>query len=148
MMNCEFFDRYRDGDMNDFQKEEFRRHLANCQVCGTMDALLDNLASSIRNETIPMIDMADEIARRAFQRITSWDNLLTRWFRPKLAFITACLSIALCVFIWFAPESQPNDSLTDEMFLDQAEASDPASELLAAGDIDFVLMLIYGGDIQ
>ena len=148
MMNCEFFDRYRDRDMNDSQKEEFRRHLANCHACGTMDALLGNLASSIRNETVPMIDIADEIARRAFQRISSWDSLLTCWFRPRLAFMTACLSVALCAFVWFAPESQPDDSLTYEMFLDQADASDPASELLAFGDVDFIFMLIHGGDIQ
>ena len=148
MKNCELFDRYRDGDLNDFQNEEFQRHLATCQECRTMDALLDDLASSIRHETVPTVDMSDKITRCAFQRISCWDSLLACWLRPRFAFMTACLSIALCVFIWFAPENQMDDSMTYEMFLDLAESSDPARELLAFGDNDFVLMLIHGGDIQ
>ena len=149
MKSCELFDRYRDGELNDSQMEEFRRHLVTCEPCATANALLDNLVSVMRHETVPMMtDMADRIARQAFQRVSTWDSLLAYWFRPRLTFITACLSIALCVFIWFAPESQTGNSMAYEMLLDQADASDPASELLATGDSDFVLMLIQGGYFQ
>jgi hypothetical protein len=148
MKNCELLDRYRDGDMNDSQKEDFRRHLAVCETCRAANVLLDNLVSVICHEAVPQTDMADGIARRAFQRISSWDGLLACWFRPRLAFMTACLSVALCAFIWFMPEKQPDDYMDYETFLDQADASDPASELLAAGDGDFFLMLIQGGNIR
>jgi len=148
MKNCELLDRYRDGEMDVSQNEEFLRHLAACETCGTTNALLDNIVSVMRHETVPTADMADKIARLAFHRISSWDGLLTCWFRPRLAFVAACLSIALCVFIWFMPESRQGDYTAYETFLDQAEASDPASELLAAGDSDFVFMLIHGGDFQ
>ncbi|MDR0311151.1 MAG: zf-HC2 domain-containing protein [Acidobacteriota bacterium] len=148
MKNCELLDRYRDGELNDSQKEEFRRHLAVCRECRTANALLDNLVSVMRDETITMSDMADKIARRAFQRISSWDGLLAQWFRPGLAFATACLSIALCAFIWFAPERPPDDSMEYETLLNQADASDPASEILTAGESDFVLMLMWGGNTQ
>jgi len=148
MKNCELLDRYRDGELSDSQAEEFRRHLLDCETCGTTCALLDNIVSVMRNEVVPTTDMADRIARQAFQRISSWDGLLAYWFRPGFAFTTACLSIALCVFIWFAPEGQLNDYTAYEMFLDQAEASDPASELLAVSDGDFALVLLQGGDIQ
>ena len=148
MKNCELLDRYRDGELDDSRAEEFQRHLITCEACRTTNALLDNIVSVVRHKAVPMMDMADSIARRAFQRISSWDELLARWFRPGLAFTTACFSIALCAFIWFAPESQPDNSMEYELFLDQADASNPASELLAAADSDFVLMLIQGEDIQ
>jgi hypothetical protein len=148
MKNCELLDRYRDGELDDCQKEEFRQHLIVCETCRMTNTLLDNLVSVIRHEIVPMTDMADVIARQAFNRISSWDGWLAYWFRPRLAFMTACFSIIICGFIWFAPESRPHDPMAYEMLLDQAETSDPASELLAASDSDFVLMLIQGGNIQ
>ena len=149
MKNCELFNRYRDGELDDSEKEAFRRHLATCEACARTNALLDNLVSVMRHETVPMMtDMAERIARLAFQRTSTWDSLLAYWFRPRLAFMTACLSLALCVFIWFAPENRPDNSMAYEMFLNQADASDPASELLAVGSSDFVFMLIQGGDTE
>jgi hypothetical protein len=148
MKNCELLDRYRDMELNDSQKEEFRRHFEICPTCMAANALLDNLVSVIKHEAVPMTDMANGIARRAFQRFSSWDGFLACWFRPRLALITACISIFLCAFIWFAFENRPDDFIEYETFLDQAEASDPASELLDAGDLDFVLMLMQGGSVQ
>jgi hypothetical protein len=148
MKNCELLHRYRDGELNDSKTEDFRRHLATCEACRTATALLDNFVSVMRRETVPMTDVSDKIARQAFQKISSWDGLLAYWFRPRLAFATAGLSIILCAFIWFAPENRLNDFMAYEMLLDQADASDPASELLDAGDNDFAFVLLQGGNIR
>ena len=141
-------DRYRDGELDDFQAEEFRRRLASCRECGAVNAALDNLVSVMRHEAVPMTDMSDRIARQAFRRINSWDGLLAYWFRPGLVFTTACLSLILCAFIWFAPESQPNDSIAHKTLLNLADASDPAGELLTASEDDFVFTLLRGGNIR
>ena len=148
MKSCELLDRYRDGELDDSRTEEFRRHLASCRECGTSNAVLNDLVSVMRRETVPMTDMADKIARMAFQRISSWDGLLACWFRPGLAFTAACLSVILCVFIWFVPESQPTDHMAYETLLYMADVSDPAGELLTVSDSDFVLTLLEGGNIR
>ena len=148
MRDCEWLDRYRDGELDDSRMEEFRRHLASCRECGAANAALNNLVSAMRHEAVPMTDLADRIARRAFQRISSWDGLLAHWFRPGLAFTTACFSVILCAFIWFAPESQLNDYIAYETLLDIADVSDPAGELLTVSDSDFILTLLQGGNIR
>ena len=148
MRNCELLDSYRDGEMDYSQAEEFRRHLASCRECGKTNEALNSLASIMRHEAFPVTDIADMIARRAFQRISSWDGLLAHWFRPGLAFTTACFSVVLCAFIWFAPESQLNDYIAYETLLDIADVSDPAGELLTVSESDFILTLIQGVNIQ
>jgi len=148
MKECELSDRYRDGELSDFQAEEFRRHLASCRECGPANAALDNLVFIMRHEAVPVADMADRIARRAFERFSSWDGLLASWFRPRLAFTTGCLSVILCVFIWFAPENGKDEFMAYETLLDMAETCDPAGELLMISDSDFALKLLVGGNTQ
>jgi len=148
MKNCDLFDRYRDGELDDSQAEEFRRHLALCRECGAANAAMDNLVHAMRHEAVPITDLADRIACRALQRISSWDELLAYWSPLKLSFTTACLSLILCIFIWFAPEINTNDFMAYETLLDMADASDPAGEFLDVSDSDFVFTLLQGGNIR
>ena len=151
MSNCKWLNRYRDGELDDSQQKEFVRHLSICENCRTCIAMLDNVVSVLRQETVQTVDLSDRIARRAFSRvvaITSWDSLLVSWFRPRFTFATLGMTIALCAFVWFATGTQTSGITEYERFLNQAEDANLAGTLLTSSDSDYALTLLQGWDAQ
>lgn len=145
MRNCELFDRYRDGELSSSQKNEFQRHLAGCEDCRLRRALLDNVGFVLRQEKIQMTDLADRIARKAFQKVSSWDSLIASWFPPRFALAAVCVALILCSLFWQAPENQQK-VYAYENLLNQAESSNLADKLLTDSDSEFVLTLAQRGE--
>ena len=151
MSNCKWLDRYRDGELDDSQQKEFVRHLPVCENCRTWIAMLDNMVSVLRQETVQTVDLSDRIARRAFSQvasITSWDSLLASWFRPRFTFATLGMTIALYAFVWFATGTQTSGITEYERFLNQAEDANLAGTLLTSSDSDYAVTLLQGWDAQ
>jgi hypothetical protein len=149
MRICDLSDKYRDGELDDSAKNTFALHLADCEDCRMRTALLDNLVSVLKQETIPMSDLADRIARRAFRKGESWDVLVASWFRPKLAMAAVGVVLALFSCLWFLPENNAIAAYTEvEILLNQADASDLAGKLLVNNDNELVLQCMQGGNIQ
>jgi AICAR transformylase/IMP cyclohydrolase PurH len=112
-------------------------------------ALLNNLVSVLRQDSIQTSDLSDLIAKKAFQKTSSWDALVASWFRPKFAMAAVGLILALFSFLWFVPESQSRASYTEyEILLNQADASNLAGKLLVNNDNELVLQFMQGGNIQ
>ena len=82
MQTCDLFDKYRDGELEADGRKVFESHLSACEDCRTKMALLNNLVKVLRQEEVRPLDLADQIARKAFQRNRTWDALLISWFRP------------------------------------------------------------------
>ncbi|MDR1727653.1 MAG: zf-HC2 domain-containing protein [Acidobacteriota bacterium] len=150
---CELLDRYRDGELDGSQREGFKRHLAVCEYCRTRMALLDNVVSALRRETVQTVDLADRIARRAFGQVAalaadaSWDGLLASWFRPRLAFLAFGTTLVLCALLWFAPGVGQAKEYEYEKLLNQADAANLAETLLTSSDTEFALTLVQGGGV-
>jgi anti-sigma factor RsiW len=149
MCTCDLFDKYRDGELEDSARNAFASHLAACEECRMRAALLDNLVSVLRQDVVQTFDLADRIARKAFQKTTSWDALVASWFRPKFAMAAVGLALALFSCLWFLPGNQSTASYTEyEILLNQADASNLAGNLLANNDNELALQFMQGGNIQ
>jgi anti-sigma factor RsiW len=149
MRICDLLDKYRDGELDDSARNMFASHLAACEECRMRMALLDNLVSILRQETIQTTDLADRIARKAFEKGTSWDVLVLSWFRPRFAMAAVGLVLALCSCLWLLPTNQSMAAYTEyEILLNQADSSDLAGKLLVKNDSELVLQFLQGGNIQ
>jgi anti-sigma factor RsiW len=147
--DCELFDKYRDGELEDSLRNAFTSHLATCEECRMRMVLLNNLVSVLRQDSIQTLDLSDRIAQKAFQKASTWDALVASWFRPRFAVAAVGLVLALFSFIWFVPESQSRAAYTEyEILLNQADASNLAGKLLVQNDNELVLQLMQGGNIQ
>jgi anti-sigma factor RsiW len=149
MRACDLFDKYRDGELEDSARNAFTSHLATCEECRMRMALLNNLVSVLRLDSIQTSDISDRIAQKAFQKASSWDALVASLFKPRFAVAAAGLILALFSFLWFVPENQSRVSYTEyEILLNQADASNLAGKLLIKNDNELVLQFMQGGDIQ
>jgi predicted anti-sigma-YlaC factor YlaD len=149
MRACDLFDQYRDGELGDSKRADFDAHLASCEECRMRMALLDNLVLAIKQDITQTPDLADIIARKAFQKPSSWDALVASWFKPRFAMVAACLVIALFSCLWFLPGNRSIASYTEyEILLNQAEASNLAGNLLVKNDNELVLQFVQEENIQ
>jgi hypothetical protein len=145
MRACDLFDKYRDGELGDSERNAFASHLVTCEGCRTRMALLDNLVSVLRQEVIQTSDLAERIARKAFQKASSWDALVASWFQPKFAMAAAGLVLTLFSFLWLLPANRSIASYTEyEILLNQADASNLAGNLLVKNDNELVLQFMQG----
>ena len=106
MRTCNVFDKYRDGELNSAERNEFEKHLAVCEDCGAKMALLNNIVHVLKQEEINPLDQADLIAQRAFRAGNSWDALVVSWLRPGQALAALTLVLVLFSFLWIIPENQ------------------------------------------
>ena len=106
MRTCNVFDKYRDGELNSVERNEFEKHLAVCEDCRTKTALLNNIVHVLKQEEINPVDQADLIARQAFRSGSSWDALVVSWLRPGQALAALTLVLVLFSFLWIMPENQ------------------------------------------
>ena len=150
MRTCNEFDKYRDGELNPVQRNEFEKHLAVCEDCRTKTALLNNIVHVLRQEEINPVDQADRIAQRAFRSDNSWDALVVSWLRPGPALAALTLVIVLFSFLWIMPENQPISASSEYLkLMDEADAilSD-ANVSQVRTDRELVLWLKQEGHAQ
>lgn len=149
MKTCDLFDKYRDGELDVSGRTMFESHLTACAECQTRRALLNNLVFALRQEKIQPEDIANRVARKAFQQISSWDSLVASWFRPRFAMAAVGVMLVLFSFLWFAPGNQQKLVYSEyETLLNEADASNLAGKLLVNNDSDLVIQLVQGGNIQ
>jgi hypothetical protein len=126
MRTCNVFDKYRDGELNSAERNEFEKHLAVCKDCQAKTVLLDNIVHVLKQEEINPVDRAELIARQAFRSGNSWDVLVVSWLRPGQALAALTLVLILFSFLWIIPENQKINAYseyeqlmteTDEVFL-------------------------------
>jgi anti-sigma factor RsiW len=150
MRTCNVFDKYRDGELNSAERDEFEKHMAVCEDCRTKMSLLNNIVHFLKQEEINPVDQAERIARQAFNSGNTWDALVVSWLRPGPALAALTLVIVLFSFLWIMPESQQiNASSEYEKFMNEAD------EILAGmsvsqvrNDSELMLWLKQEGDSQ
>ncbi len=138
MRACEWFNRYRDGELSAAHREQFEAHLSGCPACRARMALLDNMVHALRLNPAPVPPgLPERIARRAFERPKPWDSLVISWLRPAPVLIT--LVVALFVFssLWVVPGSRKTETageyevLVNESYsLNTARSSGPSDDML------------------
>lgn len=149
MSNCTLFDEYRDGELDDAGRTAFEAHMADCGDCRIRMSLLNNLVYVLKQEKVQPLDLADRIARQAFQQAPSWDVLVAAWFRPRFAMAVFGSILILASFLWLIPMNQSAVAYTEyEKLLNEAEASNLASKLLVQNDNELVWQLEQEGSSE
>ena len=59
MRTCNVFDKYRDGELNSAERNEFEKHLAVCENCQTKTALLNNIVHVLKQGRLCLAMLAD-----------------------------------------------------------------------------------------
>jgi len=130
MRTCELFDKYRDGELGAAGQNEFQSHLPVCENCRTKMALLNGLAYVLKHEEMKPLDIADQIARKAFQKGLSWDALVVSWMRPGPVLVALSLMLVLFSFLWLLPGNGQVSAYTEyEKLMDEAESINSSASL-------------------
>jgi anti-sigma factor RsiW len=123
MSVCDQFDKYRDGELAVEDEREFQSHLSSCEYCRAKMALLDNLVNVLRQDEPRPLDLADQIARKAFQRDKSWDALVVSWLRPGPVLAVLSLMLVLFSFLWLLPGNGQVSAYSEyEKLMDEADS--------------------------
>jgi hypothetical protein len=124
MRICDLFDKYRDGELGFEEKSEFQYHLAICESCQTKMSLLNNLVHILRQEESQPVDLANEIARRAFLKNESWAALVVSWLSPGPAWAALSLILVLFSFLWLFPGRKQLDFYSEyERLMNETDAA-------------------------
>jgi len=149
MRTCNVFDKYRDGELNPVERNEFEKHLAVCEDCGTKTALLNNIVHVLKQEEIKPMDQAARIARLAFKSSNSWDVLVVSWLRPGPALAALSLVLVLFSFLWVLPENQQASASEYQKLMDEAdEIASGMSLAQVSSDSELLLWLKQEGHSQ
>lgn len=146
MHTCKLFDKYRDGELDPAERSEFESHLAACEDCRTKMSLLNNLVHILMQEEVRPPDLADRIARQAFQQSTSWDVLVVSWLRPGPALAALTIVFVLFSFLWLMPGNQQITTYSEyESLMDDADVINlGASVSQIRSDSELVMWLEEG----
>ena len=124
MRTCDLFDKYRDGDLDSGEQSGFKSHLAICDNCRTKMSLLNNLVYVLKQEESPPLDLASQIARKAFLKDESWASLVVSWLRPGPAWAAALgMMLVLFSFLWLMSGTQQFDMYSEYENLINGEAA-------------------------
>jgi hypothetical protein len=153
MRICDLFDKYRDGELGPAEQSEFQSHLAVCEDCRGKTFLLNNLVHVLKQDEIRHLDLADQIARRAFMEQESWSALVVSWLRPGPAWVAALgIMIVLFSFLWLKPIGQKLDLYSEyDKLMSETESvtlSSSTSLSQARTDSELVLWLEQEGKSQ
>jgi hypothetical protein len=129
MRTCDWFDRYRDGELGAAERSEFEAHLAICHDCRTAEVLLDRVVGLARCEEVRPLDMADRIARLAFQRANSWDAEIISWLRPGPAMAAVSLVLVLFSSLWVISNNRQTIYPEYEKLMDEVDSVSLANRL-------------------
>lgn len=122
MRTCDLFDKYRDGELEASGQKEFHAHLLTCEDCRAKTALINNLVLVLKQEEIRPLDMADQIARKAFLKGKSWDALVVSWMHPGPVLAALSLMLVLFSFLWLLPGTGQVSAYSEyEELMDEAD---------------------------
>jgi len=123
MRTCDLFDKYRDGELGAAGQKEFQSHLSSCEDCRMKTALLNNLVQVLKQEEVRPVDLADQIARKAFRKDKSWDALLVSWLRPGPVLVALSLMLVLFSFLWLLPGNGQVSAYSEyQKLMDEADS--------------------------
>ena len=150
MNACRLFDGYRDGELTPAERSFFESHLARCEDCRVKMSLLNNVVFILKQDEPRPADLAERVARQAFQQSKSWDALLVSWLRPSQALAALALLFVVFSFLWFAPTGRQRTLLSEyETLMNEADAVSLSTSLAQTGnDSEFVLWLQQEGTPQ
>jgi anti-sigma factor RsiW len=146
---CDFFDRYRDDELDPAQREQFQSHMKVCSGCRSRMALLDSLVTILRPADVPVAAaLPEQIAQRAFHEHPSWDALVISWLRPAPALTALALTVLAFSSLLLAPKFSSVDSSAEyERLLNTVDSLIiPASDAQIQSDEDLVLWLNQEGN--
>jgi predicted anti-sigma-YlaC factor YlaD len=107
---CRLFDRYRDGELDSFERAVFEAHLDACEDCRGFVKLLDNLAYTIRKMDAPLrFGFAERTAAAALRQTKSWDAVVISWLRPQGLWLAWALLLFLCCSVLLLTGSRYHD---------------------------------------
>jgi anti-sigma factor RsiW len=142
MSYCEKFDRFRDDELTASERSEFESHLADCHDCRTKMALLNNLVCVLKREEIRPMDLADQIARRAFQQDNSWSALIVSWMRPGPVLAALALVFILFSFLLIIPANSQVSAYSEyEKLMSEADAANLVSATQIYNDSELKIWL-------
>jgi anti-sigma factor RsiW len=150
MRICGLFDKYRDNELDAAQRGEFELHLTACEDCRARESLLDNVVYLIRSEEMRPLDMADRIARQAFQRSNSWASAVISWLHPVPALAALALAFILFSSLWMISGNGKVNAYSEyETLMEEVDAGDlNAFVSKVHSDSELVLWLEQGGNSQ
>jgi anti-sigma factor RsiW len=150
MRICGLFDKYRDNELDVAQRSEFELHLSACEDCRARKSLLDNVAYLIRSEEIRPLDIADRVARRAFQRNNSWASAVISWLHPVPALAALAFAFILFSSLWIISGNGKVSAYSEyETLMEEVDAGDlNAFVSKVHSDSELVLWLEQGGNLQ
>ena len=130
MRICKLFDGYRDDELGPAERSLYESHLAACEDCRSRMSLLNNLVRVMKAEEVRPLDLADQIAQRAFERGHSWDFEILTWLRPGPALAALTLMIALFSSLWIVTRSQQAIVYSEyEKLMDEVDAVSLSSRM-------------------
>jgi len=154
MHTCDLFDRYRDGELGVDEKNRFESHLSACEECRAKKQMLDRVVYLIKSEEVRPLNLADQIARRAFQPKSSWASAVISWLRPMPAVTALLLAGVLLSSIWLLTGSRSVSAYSEyETLMEEADAGQihtlsQSAQSQAHSNSDLMLWLEQEGDAQ
>jgi hypothetical protein len=97
---CNWFDKYRDEELNAAERKVFESHLSSCADCRMKKSLLDHVVLIVRREATQPIDIAARVARRAFMKKDSWSSAVISWLHPLPAMVALIVALVLFSSLW------------------------------------------------
>jgi hypothetical protein len=154
MQTCDLFDRYRDNELGVEEMNGFESHLAACEQCKAKKQLLDRVVFLIKSEEVRPLNLADQIAQRAFQPKNSWASDVISWLRPIPAVTVLLLAGVLISSFWLMTGSRSvsayseYEKLMEEADAGQIHALSQSAQSKAGSDSDLMLWLEQEGNAQ
>jgi anti-sigma factor RsiW len=140
MRVCEWFDRYRDGELSAAQREQFEAHLAGCSDCRTRRVLIENVVHALRfGHADAPLGFSERTARRAFHQPKSWDAMVVSWLRPAPALIALILMLFIFSFLWLVPSPGQTETYGEyEALVNESYSLSPGGGAPIHNDDDLV----------
>jgi anti-sigma factor RsiW len=130
MSICDLFDRYRDGELNASERSAFESHLGSCEDCQMKKSLLDHVVLIVRREVVQPVDLASQIAHRAFLRRNSWASAVVSWLHPLPAMVALVVMLVLFSSLWIISGSGKVSAYSEyEQLIEAANAENLDDQL-------------------
>ena len=104
MRICDWFDKYRDDELDAEERDQFEKHMITCKDCAENLAILNNFVHALTSRELQIpAALPERIARGAFQKSGSWDFLITSWIKPAPAWYAFALLLLVFSILWAFP---------------------------------------------
>jgi len=145
---CDWFDRYRDGELSSGERAEFELHAAECQECRTRSSVLGSVVYALEKQELGAPRLSPrQIAACVFGRRTgSWDLALLSFMRPIHAWSAVAALLILVSFLVGLPWLRQSGASSDYAAL--TGSIEPAGNAQTLTDGQLERWLEQGGAIQ